>query len=101
MKTDKELKQLAKEVFDGTVYMAIDEYKLMISFPLFITCGNLPEDTVALYEDYSKAGPRSINGLPFFMSCRYLIKDEFEVFKEYYEQYKEIMQDWVVKEDEN
>jgi hypothetical protein len=40
MKTDKELKQLAKEVFDGTVYMAIDEYKLMISFPLFITCGN-------------------------------------------------------------
>jgi hypothetical protein len=35
------------------------------------------------------------------MSCRYLIKDEFEVFKEYYEQYKEIMQDWVVKEDEN
>lgn len=42
------------------------------------------------YLNSPNISPRSINGMPSFMSCRFLSRDEAKKTFEYYEQYKEI-----------
>lgn len=95
MKSEKELKELAKDVYEGKVFLANDQEALQCAFSLLMIFGDLPKDTVALYEDISKSGPRSINGYPFFTSCRMLNKDEWKIFVLYYNQYKELVKNWV------
>lgn len=97
MKTDKELKILAKQVYDGNVFLAETPEKVNIAFSMILIFAGeytFPPDTVAFYEDMSKAGPRSINGYPFFTSCHYLTKIEWDTFIIYYNQYKEMIQNW-------
>jgi hypothetical protein len=38
----------------------------------------IAEETALVYEYIDKAGPRSINGMPIFFSCRLLHKDDWE-----------------------
>lgn len=94
MKTEQELKKLAKDVYEGTIFLANTEEALNCSFSLLLSMMTFPKDTVALYENISKCGPRSINGYPFFMSCSYLNKDEWNIFIGYFEQYKELVSNW-------
>lgn len=43
----------------------------------------LDKDGVAVFfEEYSKAGPRSINGYPCFFSCRYMTFTDYEKVRE-------------------
>lgn len=100
MKTEQEIKLLVKEVYENTVFLATSKEAFDCAFSmilLFATKDTFPEDTVALYEYNSKAGPRSMNGYPMFMSCGYLTKDEWEIFSQYYEQYKDLVGSWESK----
>ena len=94
MKTEKELKKLAKDVYEGNVFIAVEKESLECAFGIMLALTTFPEDTVALFEDISKAGPRSINGYPTFFSCGYLNKYEWEIFINYFERYKELVKGW-------
>ena len=43
-----------------------------------------------IYEYMDKAGPRSINGMPIFMTCRTIKKTESDKMFEYFKQYQEL-----------
>lgn len=40
-----------------------------------------------LYEEYSKAGPRGINGMPIFFSCKIVSIEDTKRFREMYTAY--------------
>lgn|SRR5262245_12708907 len=103
-KTDDELKSLASAVYHGQVFTdrsihPQDAYlvgSIFMALP-FINGADLEEikrNAGLLYEDMSKAGPRSINGYPMFFSLQWLDKDETSRLFAYYEQYKSLQQSW-------
>lgn len=47
-----------------------------------------------LYEDYSKAGPRGINGYPMFMSCKIVSVEDTGKFVEMYKKYEEMRENF-------
>lgn len=94
MKTNDELKKLAKDVYEGKIFLANTDKAINCSFGIMLIFATFPPDTVALYEDFSKAGPRSMNGYPCFTSCSYLTKDDWNIFVTYFEQYKELVKGW-------
>ncbi|PGP20977.1 hypothetical protein COA01_15680 [Bacillus cereus] len=92
MRTEEELKELAKRVIKNEVFMASNEESISNAFMLLVSLGaEFPPGTVALYEEYSKALPRSINGFPMFSSCGCLSKEEFDIFVEYYTKFNELL----------
>lgn len=81
-KTHEELRQLAVDIVSGLVFTSAhfrDDVELenllqMVFMPLiFMSKEDIEElranDIHIIYEYYSKAGPRGINGKPIFMSC--------------------------------
>jgi len=83
-KTDDELRQLAVDIVSGLVFTSahIREEDLnnllgMVFMPILFMDEHSRKELVAneihtIYEYYSEAGPRAINGKPIFMSCRML-----------------------------
>lgn len=47
-----------------------------------------------LYEEYSKAGPLSMNGLPLFMSCNILSIEDTNIFIEKYKRYEKMRKEF-------
>lgn len=47
-----------------------------------------------LYEDYSKAMPRGVNGYPMFMSCNIVSIEDTKRFKEMYGKYEKMREDF-------
>lgn len=47
-----------------------------------------------LYEDHSKAGPRSCNGYPIFMSCKIMSIEDTKRFVEIYRKYEEMRENF-------
>ena len=89
MKTDKELKQLALDMFKCNVFtdrhIKPNEQDLLpsIFMPFFFMNKEQSEefakrDIGMLYEYMDKAGPRSINGYPIFFSFQVLEMSEIE-----------------------
>jgi hypothetical protein len=80
--TDEELNNLAIAIVAGKTYIANQPEAVRFSFSHLIGLLNPPmteeeaELVGALYEDYSAAGPRGINGYPFFFSLKFLHKDD-------------------------
>jgi len=79
----EELDDLAKKIVTNVVYIANSEEAVRCSFGMLIAFLNedvLPKPEVekigAMWEEWSKAGPRSINGYPFFFSGHLLHKDD-------------------------
>lgn len=81
-KTDEEIRQLAIDVVEGRVFGSWacdpDSWKLV-----FMPLGLLgPEDVegfrdvCSVYEYIDKAGPRTCNGYPMFMSCNMLYRND-------------------------
>ena len=97
MRSEQELKKLAKEVYENKIFLANTEEHMRLSFGIILALlekDKIPKDVVAFYEYYTEALPRGINGLPMFMSCGFLIKDEWDIFYKYYQQYKELVESW-------
>lgn len=104
MKTDKELKQLAKDIYSRNVFTdrhikTHDKYMLpMIFMPLAMlsseskTGKNFADSEPAMiYEYMDKAGPNSINGYPTFMSMASINKEEMEKLGIFYDKIVDAM----------
>lgn len=86
-KTDEQIHEIALGAFHGHIWVrpAIDQETAMMFMPLgFMTQEqrfSLIKLGANLYEDISKAGPRSVNGLPSFFSMNILsMTDAIKVF---------------------
>ena len=98
MKTDEELRQIALDLHLGKIFS--DRHcPGPESIPMVFMLLNLMEDKVIeeikaknvnfIYEYLDQAGPLSVNGMPTFMSLRFLTKDESDKMFEYYKKFKE------------
>jgi hypothetical protein len=85
-RSDEELRDLAKRVYDGRVFMLTDPEKIRLAFPIimFMSSEDHEElakaDVVAVYEheeDLPRVG-RSVNGMPMCLSCRFLDREDYE-----------------------
>ena len=47
-----------------------------------------------LYEEYSKAGPMSMNGLPMFLSCKIVSVEDTKRFIEKYQRYEKMREEF-------
>lgn len=85
-KTDDELRQLAMDIVDNKVFTDrhMQEHEAHMLGQVFMPIIFMDqeqskavfEDVGMVYEYYSEAGPRSVNGLPMFMSVRFLSNEE-------------------------
>lgn len=93
MRTDDELKTLAKDIVMGKAFLDRhlaggneDLFGSAFLPPVFLDDGQraeLIEISACIYEYMDKAVPRSINGFPMFMSFGYLTHAEWEKVVEY------------------
>jgi hypothetical protein len=91
-KSDEELKELARRVLCTQTFLAVRKEEIELAFMALLMFGaKFHPEAVALYEDYSEALPRSVNGLPMFMSAKFLTRDEFERFVEFYKKFEEAL----------
>lgn len=82
------LAKLAQDFADGKVFTSWqvprhDEHLLPTIFMPIVFGGNntFPTNTAHLYEYYSEAGPRGVNGYPCFFSCGVLTDDDMRLFR--------------------
>ena len=104
VKTDKELRELAIGIRAGAVFTdkAIHEGEMNFLPSIFLPLGLMKDAEMQelkknnpkmVYEYMSKAGERSVNGYPQFMSFKYLSEDEFRRFAVQWEAVREFMGD--------
>ena len=79
---EKNLRELAMDICDGKVFhdRMIDPNRFqqdvgMVFMPLALGGMEGLKGIGLMYEYYDKAGPRSVNGMPCFFSCRILHRD--------------------------
>ena len=91
--SDQEVRQLAEDMFKGLIFtdrnVQIKEGIPKVFVPLMLMgkefINELQEIPVGMiYEYMDKAGPRSINGMPIFMSFKFIdVKDQKKVIEIY------------------
>lgn len=104
-RTDDELKQLARDIHGGRVFTDRNirrpegaptetQAEIVASLighifmPLGLIDGEsrarlLAQEPMLFYEYLSKAGPRSMNGYPMFMSLNIITKEEWPLLEQY------------------
>lgn len=85
-KTEEELKKLAVDIVEGSVFSNLHHMKDMKDLEMVfmpIALGAFSEfteeelkDVGLIYEYLDKAGPRSVNGMPSFFSFRFLSRTD-------------------------
>lgn len=100
-KTDDELRQLARDMYEGRIFTDrhvanIQDIK-MVFLPLALMDTDqwetlIADDIELIYEELSKFGPLSCNGMPWFMSFQVLNKADFDKVKGYFNQYKNLQE---------
>lgn len=85
MKTKEELKKLAIDIVEGRVFGTWNLSEDAPTSMVFMTLAFMGQeqldsmkerDVVHIYEHISEAGPRSVNGMPMFMSHKELTRQE-------------------------
>lgn len=97
MKTDKELKQLAKQIINNEIYWAWNKEMIDMSFMCILALADpeqLPKDIGSVYAPWANAGPRSINGYPMFFEAAFLTVEETKTVAQYIKEYQEMMKNW-------
>lgn len=98
--TDEEIKQLAIDVLKDKVFFSsmLEEHEQHLLGSVFMPVNFLDEPQVkkleedkiaAFYEYHDKAGPRSINGLPMFMSMKTITEEDLKKMGEVLKKLKE------------
>lgn len=106
MKSDSELKQLAADIYENKVFtdrhVPISSKTDLTMIFLLIALGafsEMPKEEVGkiglVYEYIEKAGPRSINGFPIFMSLNYISQEEASKVYEYHNEYKSLKESFL------
>lgn len=87
-----ELRQLAIQIVEGTVYCANSAEGIRWSFSLMLMLIDIPDDVAekigALYGPIDSAVPRSVNGYPILTSMRTLHVDDLEPLNDAVDEYK-------------
>jgi hypothetical protein len=93
MKSDKELRQLAKDVYNKLVYLSADEQEIERAFPilLFAKESELPGDLGSVYEYYNKASSMGTKIKPIFFSANFLTLKETRKVVFYLKEMEEII----------
>lgn len=97
MRSEAELRQLAldlkaNKVFTSTQIPAEDSLMLGSVFMILALMDDaqradfLSKKPAFVYEYYSEAGERSVNGYPMFMSMRFVTEDELPLIKQYFDE---------------
>lgn len=78
--TKQEINTLARRVVTNDVFITsrVDEAELAFGMLFAFMEDPLPENLGGVWEAYSKAGPRSINGLPMFFSMHMVAKEDLK-----------------------
>jgi len=92
IKTDQELRQIALDLADGKIFsdrhVPKSESKTLLSIFMALSLWDHAQEWVKdagmIFEYHSKAGPRSINGYPMFISCQKLNKEDTKTVFTYY-----------------
>lgn len=102
MKSDKDLKQIAKDIYLGKIFtdrhisnknMIASVFMPLIFLRTETKNGKnfIDSNPVLLYEYLDKAGPMAINDMPMFTSMQSLNKEEFDKMVSYYEKIEKTM----------
>ena len=102
MKTDEELKQIAKDLYAGQIFTDRHVSNPDLLSSVFMVLAFMQSETkvgktfydnppALIYEYMDKAGPMGINGMPMFTSFCQLDKEECDKMFAYYEKVKEAM----------
>lgn len=100
IKSDEELKQLAKDMYDRKVITSVelDGEEVGQVFMLLPLMGpdalKCLDDAAFIYEYLDKAGPISVNGKPCFMSFGIVHKDDRVRFAGYLEAYMKMQEEY-------
>lgn len=97
MKTDEELKQIAQDIHKGLIFSIghienpadTPSVFMPLHFMSDEAIGDLAKKEPFIYEYLDKASPRSVNGLPVFISFQYLVKEETKKMNGYYNKIKQ------------
>jgi len=102
MKTDKELRKIAKDIYNNLIFFTTKQSTIKECFPilLFVDKFQIPHDIGSAYEYYDKASPRSINGKPMFFSINFLTSMETKKVVFYLKEMKELLAAFEDEEDE-
>lgn len=84
--TPEAVVDLARDIVTNRVYLSTGQegVDLQLIFMPLAFMGMEPdaaENIGAIYEYIDKAGPRAINGLPMFFSCRFVHADDMEALR--------------------
>ena len=80
--TQEEIDDLARRVVVNEVFLTNTADAYRFAFPMLMIFGGdkiaeFADDVGAMWEELSKAGPRSINGYPFFTSGHFVHREDF------------------------
>lgn len=81
--SEEEIATLARRLVQNEVFLTNTKEGMELAFGLLLSAllakarPEQIEDIAGLWEEMSKAGPRSINGYPFFMSCHYVHREDW------------------------
>ena len=93
MKTEEELKQIAEDMYRDIIFSQLHIKRpedVPTSFMALRSINQEVMDKIEsgeiffIYEYMDKAGDRCVNGMPVFMSFKYLNKDDTEKMLKYY-----------------
>lgn len=107
MRTEEELKQIAKDLYAGRIFTNLhlqpsEQERLLFSIfmPLVFlkteTKGGktfMESEPFLIYEYVDRAGPMAINGYPIFTSFQSLNEEEYQKMIGYYSKVKQTMEE--------
>lgn len=84
-KTPEEITELARDIVTNVVYITTGHQDIGMQFMVLMFVnwdGEEPLKKIgALYEEYGKANPMGVNGLPTFFSCRFVHVDDMDFLR--------------------
>ena len=108
---EKQLKELAIDIAENKVFgtFNMSENDLNHINVVFMTMTFLDDEqrqrmkdaeVVHIYEYHDKAGPRSVNGMPCFMSHQEILKNDWEKVIKYVKEYQTRVKSFLNKKDD-
>jgi len=106
---DADLRKIAVDLYNNHIFtiQQIEQESLIPMVFMPIALGglqNIPKEDLerigSIFEYYSEAGPRGINGYPIFFSCKLISKEQWDQVKVYFDEYKELQNKFVKTSDQ-
>lgn len=98
-KSDEELRQLCIDIYGGLVFTDrhcnSPQDVGMVFMPIGLGGLTAEAEPEMIYEYLDKAGPRSVNGMPMFMSANILNLADFQAWLPMYEKYVEQQEEFL------